>query len=107
MAQQTVQLGRKTDPPPETFIDPVCKMTVTAESAAGTYAYQGHKYYFCAVGCRDRFATDPEKYLSSEHERDHSPEVPTESGGELTDPVCGMKVTPDSAAGKYDYKGET
>jgi Cu+-exporting ATPase len=27
--------------------------------------------------------------------------------GKFTDPVCGMKVSPDSAAGKYDYNGET
>ena len=25
----------------------------------------------------------------------------------VTDPVCGMQIDPDTAAGKYDYKGVT
>jgi Cu+-exporting ATPase len=25
----------------------------------------------------------------------------------FTDPVCGMKVTPDTAAGKSEYQGQT
>ena len=27
--------------------------------------------------------------------------------GTLKDPVCGMDVTPESAAGKFEYKGVT
>ena len=27
--------------------------------------------------------------------------------GTYTDPVCGMSVTPETAAGKFDYKGVT
>ena len=27
--------------------------------------------------------------------------------GALKDPVCGMDVTPESAAGKFEYKGVT
>ena len=107
MAQQMIQLGRKSDTPQQTFTDPVCKMTVTAESAAASYEYQGEKYYFCAVRCRDRFADDPEKYLADDKDHGHPNEMPIVTAGEVTDPVCGMKVTPGSAAGKYDYKGET
>ena len=44
-------------------IDPVCKMDVDEKQAAATYEYKGKKYYFCAVGCKERFAKDPEQFL--------------------------------------------
>jgi Cu+-exporting ATPase len=97
-----------------TSIDPVCKMTVTPETAAAEYEYSGTKYYFCATGCKERFAADPEKYLKKKPAVIHSigrtvkhGDMTTAPAGELTDPVCGMKVSPETAAGKYDYKGET
>ena len=46
-------------------VDPVCKMNVDEKNAAATYQYQGKTYYFCAVGCKESFAKQPEKYLSS------------------------------------------
>ncbi|HEY2865811.1 MAG TPA: heavy metal-binding domain-containing protein, partial [Pyrinomonadaceae bacterium] len=109
MARQSVQLGRKRpEQPPQTFTDPVCKMTVTPESAAATYEYDGEKYYFCALGCRDRLAADPNKYLSPAVEttdsalRDpHSaveytcpmhPEVVQIGPGSC--PICGMALEP-------------
>jgi Cu+-exporting ATPase len=48
---------------PETSIDPVCGMTVDPEQAVTTADYEGKTYYFCSVGCRDKFVGDPEKYL--------------------------------------------
>lgn len=46
-------------------IDPVCGMTVKkTDKAAIRKMYKDRMYYFCAPGCRDAFATDPEKYLS-------------------------------------------
>jgi len=47
-----------------TVIDPVCGMTIDRKSAAATYEYQGKTYYFCSTACKDRFAKDPQKYLS-------------------------------------------
>jgi Cu+-exporting ATPase len=44
-------------------VDPVCKMEVDEEQAAAQYEYKGKKYYFCAAGCKERFAEDPEKYI--------------------------------------------
>jgi len=44
-------------------VDPVCKMNVDEKTAAATYQYNGNTYYFCAVGCKETFAKDPEKYL--------------------------------------------
>jgi Cu+-exporting ATPase len=47
-------------------IDPVCEMEVEEETAAATYEYRGKTYYFCAVGCRDKFAQNPERFLVEE-----------------------------------------
>ena len=48
---------------PETAIDLVCGMTVTADESSRPYEYQGTTYYFCAPGCRVAFEKDPEKYI--------------------------------------------
>ena len=48
----------------EKLVDPVCGMTVTKETAAAKYDYQGKTYYFCNKVCKDNFAKDPQKYLA-------------------------------------------
>ena len=45
-------------------VDPVCKMTVEPARAAAQSTYRGQTYYFCAVGCKQQFDKEPEKYLS-------------------------------------------
>ena len=50
---------------PSMAIDPVCKMTVEPATAAAQTTYRGQTYYFCAVGCKRKFDTEPEKYFSS------------------------------------------
>jgi Cu+-exporting ATPase len=44
--------------------DPVCHMDVEPAKAAAQSAYKGQTYYFCAVGCKQKFDRDPEKYLA-------------------------------------------
>jgi YHS domain-containing protein len=44
-------------------IDPVCKMTVDENKAAGKSEYNGKTYYFCAAVCKTRFDREPEKYV--------------------------------------------
>lgn len=44
-------------------VDPICKMEVNPEDAAGKVEYKGKTYYFCAVGCMKRFQENPEKYV--------------------------------------------
>jgi Cu+-exporting ATPase len=44
-------------------IDPVCKMKVNEDKAAGKSDYNGTTYYFCAAICKKKFDADPEKYL--------------------------------------------
>src|SRR4051794_5579075 len=102
MPQKLVLLQKSAAPIPDTHIDPVCKMIVTAESAAGTFDYNGTKYYFCALGCRDRFAADPDRYLSAAEAVDQPtdveytcpmhPEVVQIGPGSC--PKCGMALEP-------------
>jgi Cu+-exporting ATPase len=47
-------------------IDPVCRMTIEPESAAGHIDYDGQTYYFCHPSCVEKFSADPKKYLSPE-----------------------------------------
>ena len=46
------------------MIDPVCKMTVDPPNAAAQSIYEGQTYYFCAVGCKQKFDREPDKYLA-------------------------------------------
>lgn len=43
--------------------DPVCQMTVPADDAHWPLTLDGTTYWFCCVGCHDRFAADPATYL--------------------------------------------
>jgi YHS domain-containing protein len=47
-------------------IDPVCGMNVDEKKAAAKYEYGGKTYYFCAVGCKEKFAQAPEKFVKQE-----------------------------------------
>ena len=44
--------------------DPVCSMEVDPKKAAAQSNYKGQMVYFCAVGCKQKFDANPEKYLS-------------------------------------------
>ncbi|HWR66526.1 MAG TPA: YHS domain-containing protein [Bellilinea sp.] len=44
-------------------IDPVCGMSVDPKTAAGKTEYQGKTYYFCSLGCKKSFESNPDKYL--------------------------------------------
>lgn len=44
-------------------VDPVCGMTVEPDSAAAAWEHDGDVYYFCSVGCMERFRGDPERFL--------------------------------------------
>jgi YHS domain-containing protein len=46
-------------------VDPVCKMDVEPARAAAQSSYQGRMYYFCAVGCKQAFDREPDKYLKA------------------------------------------
>ncbi|HTG46974.1 MAG TPA: YHS domain-containing protein [Actinomycetota bacterium] len=48
------------------MIDPVCGMTVTPATAAGAWDHAGTTYYFCSVGCLQRFKEAPEDYVDGD-----------------------------------------
>src|SRR6266540_1306565 len=49
----------------DSAIDPVCGMTVDPHTTRHRSEYQGHTYYFCSSGCREKFAAEPERYLGT------------------------------------------
>jgi class 3 adenylate cyclase/YHS domain-containing protein len=51
-------------------VDPVCRMAVTGEQAAGRLRYQGRDYHFCSLECAGAFAAAPERYASQPGQED-------------------------------------
>lgn len=44
------------------LVDPVCRMRVSPENAAGRLSIDGVEYWFCSFACVRSFAADPEVY---------------------------------------------
>ncbi|RCW58328.1 YHS domain-containing protein [Halanaerobium sp. ST460_2HS_T2] len=44
--------------------DPVCGMDIEADQAVASYEYKGKIYYFCAEGCKNKFAKNPEEFIN-------------------------------------------
>jgi Cu+-exporting ATPase len=88
----------------QTFIDPVCGMTVTPARAAGHVEYEGQMYYFCGQGCVKRFQADPLKFVrpapraepvavaGAEYTCPMHPEIVRDRPGSC--PICGMALEP-------------
>jgi Cu+-exporting ATPase len=57
---------KQSDAPDRLIIskDPVCGMTIDPQQAAGSFDFKGQTYFFCSLGCRERFKADPESYLN-------------------------------------------
>ena len=51
---------------PAQAIDPVCGMTVTADTSGRPLDQEGVTYYFCSSGCRRAFEQDPAAYVKKE-----------------------------------------
>ena len=89
-------------------LDPVCGMTVDSHTAKHRAEYRGHSYYFCSAGCKTKFTTDPQKYLSKQE----NAAEPIAEGTIYTCPVhpqirqvgpgvcliCGMALEPEIAS---------
>ncbi|MBM9594939.1 heavy metal translocating P-type ATPase [Roseitranquillus sediminis] len=73
---------------PDVVRDPVCGMTFNPDAAKPRHEHEGHFYHFCSAGCRERFVSEPRKYLQA------------------TDPVCGMKVNRSAAKHMAKHQGE-
>lgn len=46
-------------------VDPVCRMAVAADEAAGWLTHQGREYTFCSLACAQAFAADPSRYAAT------------------------------------------
>jgi YHS domain-containing protein len=46
--------------------DPVCGMTVSQDTAAAAWEHGGETYYFCSVGCFERFKGEPDRFLAQD-----------------------------------------
>ena len=85
------------------FIDPVCGMTVKADSPHHA-SHDGHDYRFCSAGCRTKFTADPVRYLApagieakesppgTTYTCPMHPEIVRNEPG--TCPICGMALEP-------------
>jgi P-type Cu+ transporter len=66
----------------EEVVDPVCGMTIEVADAVGHADYKGHRYYFCAESCLERFKAEPGAYVDEAGTaRIPSPESPSTSLG--------------------------
>ena len=84
--------------------DPVCGMLVDPHTAKHRAEHQGHTYYFCNPRCREKFVTEPERYLAPAA----APAAPVPEGtvytcpmhpeirqvGPGSCPICGMALEP-------------
>ncbi len=112
--QAETEAHRAADAPADTR-DPVCGMTVDPEHPrGGTAAYGGKTYGFCNPTCRERFLAEPEKYLAPTYRPMGMPMMPVmmkhqpaKAAEQPRDPVCGMTVSPDGAAGSFEQDGTT
>ncbi|HUK58135.1 MAG TPA: heavy metal translocating P-type ATPase [Stellaceae bacterium] len=94
--------------------DPVCGMRVDRAAAKHRHTHDGADYFFCGARCREKFMTEPERYLASATAAPAAPaavpaaahggawtcpmhpEVTADAAGPC--PLCGMALEPVAAA---------
>ena len=85
-------------------VDPVCGMRVDPATASHRASYKEQDYFFCSARCRERFAAEPEKFLSPKQSEPAAPagtiytcpmhpEVRQVGPGHC--PICGMALEPE------------
>jgi len=101
--------------------DPVCGMNVDPEKAKAKVGHGGKTYYFCSSGCAKRFEQAPGQFVSAPPPSvaPHGTQITAAakpamaslpilaSAPRVKDPVCGMMVDPQKAAGKVEHAGKT
>ncbi len=95
------------------YIDPICGMTVSPETAAGHLNENGKDIYFCSTGCLDKYKQQAalpaaaSGFVSIGRKKVTGDEMQIDTEGTHVDPVCKMLVRPSTAAGSHDHEGET
>ena len=98
--------------------DPVCGMSVNAETARVKFEHEGTVYYFCCGGCAQKFQEDPKAYMPAAplaqttttpatDVKRSMPGLAVLEDPRVKDPVCGMMVDPKKAAAKVEHGGKT
>ena len=93
-------------PEPRLFKDPVCGMTVKADSPHHC-GYHGEEYRFCNPKCLAKFQANPEKYLNPQPAPEQKPapegvmyicpmDPEVRQPGPGACPKCGMALEPDT-----------
>ena len=59
-----VEVSEPTDEEATMVTDPVCGMQIDPNTAAGSAEHEGTTYYFCSVGCLERFTDNPAEFVS-------------------------------------------
>ncbi len=75
------------DKPANDLKDPVCGMTVTADSVH-RFEHEGEACYFCCAGCRSKFAADPTHYLNRDSAMDSHDQTASAGPGPYVCPMC-------------------
>ncbi|MEN8263915.1 MAG: heavy metal translocating P-type ATPase [Nitrospirota bacterium] len=100
------------------IIDPVCKMSIDEEEAAGTSTQGEFTYYFCSTSCKEKFDDNPGSFTGEGRpaaKEDISgkgeiftcpmhPEVRQEGPGSC--PKCGMALEPMAASEEEEKNPE-
>ncbi len=92
----------------QTLQDPVCGMIVDKKTAAGHASFEETDYYFCCPNCQKKFEENPAKYLKGEAAVPSKPQmIQIASAPALLhhDPVCGMNIKAENAAGTVEHNG--
>ncbi len=88
----------------KTAIDPVCDMTVTLRPETQRSAHDGQTYFFCSTSCREKFVSEPQRYLAARRAPVDAapagarwtcpmhPEIVRDGPGSC--PICGMALEP-------------
>jgi Cu+-exporting ATPase len=99
------------EPDPRAARDPVCGMTVDPTAAPDRADHQGRRYFFCGARCRERFAAEPERYLTPGPTSPAQPATGTWTCPMHPDivkdapgacPLCGMALEPAMPATAAD-----
>lgn len=111
--------------------DPVCGMSVDRTRARETFEHGGVTHYFCGPGCRQKFAADPDRWLSARRLASKGGAVPVhpralvatageaetvytcpmhpevEQHGPGACPICGMALEPKTITSTPTDTGES
>jgi len=77
-------------------VDPVCGMKVEPSETTGSYALDGHRYFFCSTRCLDAFKQNPTKYLSDHPGSAATPEHVSVAAGAAVKPESPAPLPPPS-----------